>query len=94
MHRSAGLTAEILRLSRRGTLAPGAFADVAIFDPARYAEQANYEAPDRPARGVHYVLVNGRLAVERGALTGVLAAEEMAWARRWPMEQIWRARKA
>lgn len=77
VHRSAGLTAEILRLSRRGTLAPGAFADVAIFDPARYAEQANYEAPDRPARGVHYVLVNGRLAVERGALTGVLAGRPL-----------------
>ena len=85
VHRSAGLTAEILGLSRRGTLAPGAFADIAVFDPASYAEQATYGAPDRPARGVHYVLVNGRLAVEKGALAGVLAGQPL----RKPRQPNW-----
>lgn len=85
VHRSAGLTAEILGLSHRGTLTPGAFADIAVFDPASYAEQATYDAPDRPARGVHYVLVNGRLAVEKGALTGVLAGQPL----RKPRQPNW-----
>lgn len=32
---------------------------------------------DRPSTGVRYVLVNGRLAVDKGQLTGVLAGRPL-----------------
>ncbi len=77
VQRSATLTANILGLPGRGTLAPGQFADIAIFDAKTYAEQATYDAPDRPSTGIRYVLVNGRLAVDKGRLTGTLAGRPL-----------------
>lgn len=77
VQRSSSQTARILGLSDRGMLAPGKFADIAVFDAATYREQATYDAPDRPSAGVRYVLVNGRLAVDKGALTGVFAGRPL-----------------
>jgi N-acyl-D-aspartate/D-glutamate deacylase len=68
--RSSALTADWFGLTNRGHLRPGAFADVVVFDPATYAARATYEQPDLTATGVRWVLVNGRLAVEDGRLTG------------------------
>ncbi|MEG3179354.1 N-acyl-D-amino-acid deacylase family protein [Sphingomonas sp. LT1P40] len=77
VQRSSGQTAQILGLLDRGTLAPGKFADIAILDARTYAEQATYDSPDRPSVGVRYVLVNGRLAVDKGRLTGTLAGRPL-----------------
>jgi N-acyl-D-amino-acid deacylase len=77
VQRSSGQTAAILGLPDRGILAPGKFADIAILDPASYAERATYDRPDTPSTGVRYVLVNGRLAVDKGQLTGTLAGRPL-----------------
>ena len=66
VRRSSGLTADIFGLTDRGYLRPGAFADVAVFDPERLAARADYENPTRLSEGVVHVLVNGRAAVEDG----------------------------
>lgn len=73
IHRSTGLTAEILGLTGRGRLRPGAQADVVVFDPQTYAPGADYLHPRVLARGVDTLLVNGRLAVDQGQATDVLA---------------------
>jgi len=73
VRRSAGLTAATFALPDRGILAPGRFADVVVFDPARYAERATYTDPDAPAAGVLHVFVNGRPAVADGRPTALLA---------------------
>ena len=77
VQRSSARTAKILGLPDRGTLAPGKFADIAIFDPRYFAEKATYDQPDLPAVGMRYVLVNGRLAVDKGQLTGTLAGRPL-----------------
>ncbi|ODP36320.1 N-acyl-D-amino-acid deacylase family protein [Sphingomonas turrisvirgatae] len=77
VQRSSAQTAQLLGLRDRGTLAPGSFADIALFHPAAYREQATYDAPDRPAAGVRYVLVNGTLAVDNGQLTGAFAGRPL-----------------
>ena len=48
-----------LHLDRRGTLAPGFFADLVVFDAAKIADHATYAAPHQYATGVVDVLVNG-----------------------------------
>ena len=63
-HFAAG---QALGLGDRGVLAPGAWADIALFDPAGYAELGTLEQPDRPAAGMRHVLVNGHLAWSAGA---------------------------
>jgi N-acyl-D-aspartate/D-glutamate deacylase len=72
VHVSSGLTAQILHLDSRGTLAPGKYADVIVFDPATVRDRATYEEPRLLATGMRYVFVNGRLAIDQGEYTGAL----------------------
>jgi N-acyl-D-amino-acid deacylase len=66
VRRMTGLPATILGLSDRGRVSPGAVADLVLFDPPTIADQATYEEPTRPARGVEHVLVGGEFAIEAG----------------------------
>ncbi len=76
--RSSTLAAETFGLAGRGRLKPGAFADIVVFDPKRFAARATYDQPTLPATGVRHVLVNGVLAVDDGALTGRAAGRALA----------------
>jgi N-acyl-D-aspartate/D-glutamate deacylase len=78
IERSTALTADSFGLRDRGRLRPGAFADVVVFDPTRYAARATYEQPALLAQGVRTVVVNGILAVENGRLTGKAAGRGLA----------------
>ena len=60
-------------LEGRGVVEAGAFADLVIFDDADIVDLATFEDPRVPPAGIPYVVVNGQLAVERGAVTAVLA---------------------
>ncbi len=77
VERSTSLTADTFGLADRGRLRPGAFADIVVFDPRRYAERATYDNPTREAVGVRHVLVNGVLAVDDGVLTGLAAGRPL-----------------
>ena len=70
---SSGLTAESLGIKQRGLLRVGYFADVAVFDPRTISELSTYEHPNVLARGMRYVMVNGKLAVDNGKYSGALA---------------------
>ncbi|MSP68575.1 MAG: hypothetical protein EXQ96_10940 [Alphaproteobacteria bacterium] len=73
IHRLTGLPATIFGLSGRGTLAVGAAADIAIFDPATFGERGTTFAPNQLARGMRHVLVNGVATLCDGVLTGARA---------------------
>ena len=77
VERSSTLTADWFGLAGRGHLRAGAFADVVVFDPRRYAARATYAAPTRTAVGVRTVLVNGVVAVDGGRLTGAAAGRAL-----------------
>lgn len=70
VHRMTALPAGRFGLAGRGHLAPGQFADLVLFDPARIAEGATFEAPLTPARGILGTWVNGRAVWRDGAPTG------------------------
>ena len=42
---ASGLPADILRLTDRGYLKAGSFADVAVFDPKTFRDTATYDQP-------------------------------------------------
>jgi N-acyl-D-amino-acid deacylase len=65
-----GLPAATIGLVNRGLLVPGMAADVAIFDPAVIVDHATFEAPTAMPSGMRHVLVNGKLVLEDGTLTG------------------------
>lgn len=70
---STGRTADIFKLDRRGYLRPGYFADVVVFDPARFAPKADYVHPKVLSVGVSELLVNGQPAIRAGRLTTAAA---------------------
>lgn len=70
---STGRTADRFGLEGRGYLHAGAFADIVVFDPARYAPRADYVHPRELSAGVVYLWVNGRLALDHERLTGTAA---------------------
>ncbi len=74
---STSLPAETLGLKERGLLKPGYFADVLAFDPKTFADKATYADPTVLATGVRYLAVNGRLAVDGGALTDALSGRAL-----------------
>lgn len=78
IERSSALTADTFGLAGRGHLRAGAFADVVVFDPKTYAARATYEAPTLLAQGVRTVVVNGVVALDKGALTGKAAGRALA----------------
>jgi dihydroorotase/N-acyl-D-amino-acid deacylase len=56
-------------LSDRGILRPGMKADIAVFDPQRVRDKATYDQPHQYAEGFAYVIVNGQIVFENGAMT-------------------------
>jgi len=65
---SSGLPASILGLPDRGTIRPGAFADIVVFDPKTFRDLATFEKPMVYAEGARYVFVNGVALIADGKL--------------------------
>lgn len=70
MRRLTSLPAENLKIRRRGTLKPGYFADIVVFDPARIQDHATFDQPHQYATGVVHVFVNGTQVLKDGEHTG------------------------
>ncbi|MCC7420030.1 MAG: D-aminoacylase [Planctomycetaceae bacterium] len=74
---ASGLPADILGLPERGYLKAGFFADIAVFDPKSFRDEATFADPHRYSRGLRYVFVNGTPAVYQGQPTGALAGRAL-----------------
>jgi N-acyl-D-amino-acid deacylase len=70
IRRLTSLPATNLKLDRRGRLAPGHFADVVVFDPAKVQDHATYARPHKYATGMIHVFVNGSHVLRDGEHTG------------------------
>lgn len=64
------LPARFLGLSDRGVLREGKAADVVVFDPEEIAARSTWSRPQRHARGVVHLLVNGTPVIRDEQLTG------------------------
>ncbi len=74
---SSALTAETFRIPERGLIRVGYFADVIVFDERTVADRATYEQPELLAAGMKFVIVNGKIAVDNGTYTGLLAGRAL-----------------
>jgi N-acyl-D-aspartate/D-glutamate deacylase len=75
VHKMTGLPAQRLGLKDRGVLREGAVADITVFHPLYVADRATFEEPHQIPAGIEYVFVAGKLALENGVPTGVLAGK-------------------
>jgi N-acyl-D-amino-acid deacylase len=69
------LPAANLKISKRGALKAGYFADVTVFDPATIKDNATYQKPQVFATGVSHVFVNGAQVLKDGEHTGALPGQ-------------------
>ena len=67
----SSLPANILQLTDRGRIAASMAADIVIFDPSLVQDVSTFEQPLAYPKGIAYVLVNGRVAVDAGQVTGL-----------------------
>jgi N-acyl-D-amino-acid deacylase len=68
----SALPAQRMRLTDRGVLKAGMWADVVIFDPATVHDRATFDNPNQLSEGMEYVLVNGAPVIDQGKMTGAL----------------------
>jgi len=78
VHKMTGKPARKLRLERRGELREGNFADVVVFDPVAIRDRATFEEPHQFAEGVHWVIVDGHITLDRGVLSERLVGQVLA----------------
>jgi len=64
VHKMTGLTARVFGLENRGTLTPGAYADLVAFRPDTIADRSTYEQPTLPSSGIEWVMVNGGMSFQ------------------------------
>ena len=65
----SALPAANFKLTDRGVLRAGAFADLAIFDLDAISDPATFAAPHQLATGMKHVFVNGRAVLADGEMT-------------------------
>jgi N-acyl-D-amino-acid deacylase len=66
----SALPAQRMRLTDRGVLKSGMWADIVIFDPDTVKDLATFENPNQLSQGMEYVLVNGVPVINDGKMTG------------------------
>jgi N-acyl-D-amino-acid deacylase len=73
IYKMTGGSAKALKLRDRGLLKVGHRADVTIFDPSDFRDEATYADPHRyPSGGRTTVIINGTTVVENAAHTGAM----------------------
>jgi len=73
IHKMTGAPAARVGLKERGSIKEGMFADITIFDPSKVIDRATFESPNQYPIGIDYVIVNGKLSVDKGQRTSVLS---------------------
>ena len=68
----SALAAQRMRLTDRGVLKLGMWADIVVFDPETVRDVATFDNPNRLSEGMTYVLVNGVAVIDNGKMTGAL----------------------
>jgi N-acyl-D-aspartate/D-glutamate deacylase/sugar lactone lactonase YvrE len=70
VRKMTSLSAAKIGIRDRGVLQTGLFADITVFDPERVIDRSTYTEPFRYSEGIEYVVVNGKLVLDRGTHTG------------------------
>lgn len=83
IRKMTSLPAQRAGLFDRGLLRPGMKADLVVFDPATVTDKATFTEPHQYAEGFSLVVVNGKIVLEDGTMTGARPGQVLrgpAWA--------------
>ncbi len=66
VHKMTGMSAKRFGLAKRGEINVDYFADLVLFDPNEIKDEATFENPVAAAKGIHLVMVNGKISYQNG----------------------------
>lgn len=72
VQRSSGLTASTFGFLDRGVLEKGKKADIIIWKPEEFVPRANFSNPTEFSTGIHYLIINGEIAIQDSNYINVL----------------------
>jgi N-acyl-D-amino-acid deacylase len=72
IRKMSSLPAQRMRLTDRGVLKAGMWADIVVFDPTMVRDHADFENPNQLSEGMEYVLINGVPVIDQEKMTGAL----------------------
>ncbi len=67
--------AEKIGIKDRGVLKKGFYADIVVFDKNTVNDKASFDNPYQYSSGIEYVIINGKVVIEKGQHTGELAGK-------------------
>ena len=70
VRRVTSLPASIFGIRGRGAIRAGMYADMVLFDPEKFTDNADFRNPHAPASGICHVFVNGVLSYTPGGRIG------------------------
>jgi N-acyl-D-amino-acid deacylase len=70
VRKMTGLPASRLKLTDRGEIRQGAFADLVLFNPETVKDNSTFAEPFKISTGIEKVFVNGELVWNEGKTTG------------------------
>lgn len=77
IRRMTSLPAQKFQLHDRGILKEGMAADIVVFDENKVRDVSTFEDPHHYSTGFQFVLVNGKLTVDKGVHTGVRSGKAL-----------------
>ena len=72
IRKMTSLPAQYIKMDDRGLLLEGYKADITIFNPDTVRDNASWDNAYQYATGVEYVIVNGKISVDKGKFNGAL----------------------
>jgi len=75
IRKMSSLPASVLQMRDRGLLLKGYKADVIVFDPKALRDNATYQDSRQYSTGIKYVIVNGKVSIDNGNFTDILAGK-------------------
>lgn len=75
LSKMTSMPADKLGMNERGRIAENCHADIVVFNPDTVIDEATFKDPHQFPSGIEYVIVNGRVTVDRGEHTGAMAGK-------------------
>ena len=75
IYKMTSMPAQAMGLNDRGSISVGKKADITIFNPKTVIDKATFEKPHQYSEGIEYVVINGKLAVDKGIFKPIKSGE-------------------
>jgi N-acyl-D-aspartate/D-glutamate deacylase len=72
IRKMTSLPAQFLGMKNRGLILEGFKADIVVFDPETVKDNSTYLDSHRLSSGIEYVLINGKVSIEKGRFNDIL----------------------